>query len=536
MAWNTKSARVISNEENSGTEEVFDIEMPRRHNFFANGVLAHNCHEVDYTNLDCQYMKIINDLLRRNPKLRIVGFTGSPYRGSEDILGRFWVDCVYRVRTPYLVDRGYLVPTIFGFGHDEIRYDLHEWQTPDVDDHSDFTRAELLAMQRKITADSTVTEKIMGEVVALTSNRNAVMITGAGKKHLEQIAECLPTDSWVIITDQTGSKERRESLKAVSRGEKKYLLQIGCLTTGYDEARIDTSVLMRKIGSLTLLIQLLGRGMRLLKPRHIEAGIKKEDHLVLDYTDTMAEMADKYHNPILEQADEEKARKQDDQLITCPACNTENSPRARRCRHRPEDPEKEAQRCPPIEGRPNYSIDGRCEWFWSGNDCPGCGIKNDSTARECRSCGKILYDPNKNLAGKHYTDDDWRAVRKMFMQPTKNQEGLVVTYLLEGPPEEGEKTYDLAGEQLAKASEVFWPRSPHKWAQAVWRDKFLKQHLHRGWWGRVQGKHPGQIAKMGAMFDVPSHITHRVKDDGKSIIHRKRFLSGREAQAAENHK
>ena len=58
--------------------------------------------------------------------------------------------------------------------------------------------------------------------------------------------------------------------------------------------------------SLTLLVQLLGRGMRLLKPEQIAAGYKKEDHLVLDFTGTMFELGSLYEDPILEEAEAKK--------------------------------------------------------------------------------------------------------------------------------------------------------------------------------------------------------------------------------------
>lgn len=476
-------------------------------------LLIDECHEVDFTNPDCQYMQIINELLRRNHKLRIVGLTGSPYRGDAEITGRFWKKCVYRVRTEYLVGRGYLVPTIFGFGHDDLQYDLHEFKLPDDDKHQDYSQKEMLAMQRKILEDGSATQRIMAEVVALTKDRNAVMITGAGRRHLEEIAKCLPDGSWAIITDRTGNTERRESLKAVSRGEIKYLLQIGCLTVGYDEPLIDTSVIMRKISSLTLLVQLLGRGMRLFKQKHLDMGRKKDDHLVLDYTDTLAEMMEIYQNPILESAQQQKA-KRENELIECPKCGTENSKFARRC-----------------IGHDLVSIDGRCEFFWSASPCPKCGTLNDKCARECRSCQYLIIDPNRNLTGKHYTDDDWREVRTMKLRATKSGDGLVVDYLLSIDPgaelQEGAKTREHAGEVCELATEVFYPNSDKQWAKAAWRNKFLTKHLHRAWWPRISGKHAGQIVKMAAMFDTPSHLTHRVNTEGKSIIHRKRFLSGR---------
>lgn len=479
-------------------------------NFNFDFLLVDECHEVDYKNDDCQYMLIINELLRRNKNLRILGFTGSPFRGDDSIVGEFWQKCVYKISTSFLVDRGFLVPTIFGYGHDEIRYDLNEFHI-DAEKNSDYTQKELLAMQRKLTADSTATQLIMAEVVELTKDRNAVMITGAGKKHLEQIAECLPDDSYIIITESTGSKKRREGLKEISDGKKKYILQVGCLTTGYDEPLIDTSVLLRKIGSLTLLIQLLGRGMRLLKPKHKEKGLHKIDHSVLDYTDTMAEMAGLYNDPILDGAEKQRAVINNDDLIVCPACNTQNSPRARRCIYKPEKPRAASD----VLGVRNFSIDGRCEWFWNSKTCEKCDTKNDTTARECRKCDHVLIDPNKNLTNKHYTDDDWREVKKMEIASTKNKEGLLVFYHLS----DGEK-----------ATEIFWPESRKRWAKAQFYNSFIKSHLHKGWHPKARGMGVTGLVRMQAMFDAPTHITHRKGEKGYDIIHRKRFRSGREVK------
>lgn len=467
------------------------------------------CHQVDFTSEDSQYMQIIDALQTRNPKLRIIGLTGSPYRGDEDILGDFWVKKVFSINTSFLVDRGYLVPTFFGFGHDDVQYDLSEFTIKDPDSKSDYTKQELLSMQRIITKDCEKTRAIVAEVVELTKNRNAVMITGAGKKHIEQIASYLPENSWVIITDSTSTKERRESLKAVSRGEKKYILQIGCLTTGYDEALIDTSVIMRKIGSLTLLVQLLGRGMRLLKPRHIEAGITKDDHLVLDYTETMMEMAGIYENPILEKAQAQRAMR--DQLqVECPLCHTQNSVHARRC-----------------IGQHNGA---RCEFFWSFVECGHCGVKNDKVARECRHCGQYLRDPAEKLLNKHYTDDDFLKVYRMTMKHTKNGQGIVVEYVIESKKHDA-TTYEYQGHAVRGevATEVFYPKSDKKWMVGKWKKDFLSKHVHRTWFGKVSAMGIEALIKNQAMFDVPTHITHRVNEEGKSIIYRKKFLSGRES-------
>ncbi len=489
-------------------------------------ILVDECHEVDYEKDESQYMQILNEMQRRNPKLRVIGFTGSPYRGSEDIIGDFWRHCIYKVRTPELVDRGFLVPTFFGYEQQQAEgYHLEDFHVHAEDDNSDFSQKELLAMQRIITKDSTTTQRIMAEVVKLTASRNAVMITGSGKKHLEQIAECLPKDSYAIITDSTGSTERRRLLKEVRDGKRKYVLQIGCLTTGFDAPLIDTSVIMRKIGSLTLLIQLLGRGMRLLKPEHKEAGYIKTDHLVLDYSDTMEEMGDKYDNPILEKAQKQKSEREKN-VITCPVCSTINSDRAKRCINSPKSLEGVIRL--DVQGVENYSIDGRCEWFWDSAECSTCKTKNSSVSKECRKCGELMKDPDINLKGKHYTDNDFQPVKKMTMKTTKNGDGIIVDYFLASPPGEFDRTKIIDGEELVVASEIFHPSRQERWAKGPWW-AFLKAHLHKSWHGKVSGKRAGDIVRMASAFDVPTHITHRRRQDKKSIIHRKKFLSGRES-------
>lgn len=510
---------------------MFDIEMPNHHNFFANGILAHNCHEVDFLSPDGQYMRIINEMILRNAKndrkMRIIGMTGSPYRGVKDIIGPFWKSCVFKVRTPYLVEREYLVRTLFGFGHDETQYDLSEFKIDENDDHSDYTKDQLDQMQKKIVADKKVTQLIVEEVVKLTAHRNAVMITGAGKKHLMQVAEFLPEDSWVIITDSTGNRERRISLKQVYDGKKKFVLQIGCLTTGIDIPLIDTSVIMRKIGSLTLLVQLLGRGMRLLKPFQKEAGIIKDDHLVLDYSGTMAEMADIYDDPVLEKAALDKAKQDDADMVICGACQTKNSPRAQRCVGRIEDGDDtrmfQVMRTT-RDGLPvhNFSLDGRCENFFNSKECPFCGTPNSNSARECRQCEGMLVDPSKNLSARHYVDEDFRGVLDMKLALTKNAKGIVVTYIIDGPVlNEGAKTVNFFGESREVAVEIFHPHGAEKWMKLKWI-QFVEQHTTTSARKLLQGKSAVDIVKLSNLITKPSQITHRVNSDGKSIVYRRR--------------
>jgi DNA repair protein RadD len=397
-------------------------------------ILVDECHQVNWQDIisehpETQYGVIMNELNRRckakyGHEVIVIGYTGSPFRGVESIKGAYWKHEIVNISTKYLVDLGFLVPTIFG-GQDieDLQYDLHDFASSDVDGVQDFTDSQLKEMQEEILKQGTLTQKIMLKVMELTRDRLGVLITCAGKKHCKEAAKYLPEGSYSIVTEDMGQKARRKALKDAATGRKKYTLQIGCLTTGVNIPYWDTSVILRKIMSLTLLTQLLGRPMRLLKPDQIAAGLVKENHLCLDFTGTMFELGGLYEDPILEEAEAQRAKRSGEQ-VPCPKCQTMNSPYARRC-----------------IGKDSTSPDGRCEEFFSFIRCgfdkhgirifdDGCGTKNDPTARYCRQCDHVLRDPNAALNERAYTDKEWTDVQDFKVELTKDAEGVLYRYLV----------------------------------------------------------------------------------------------------------
>ena len=477
--------------------------------FIPNLILIDECHHVDFqeierwqqdksTEIKTSYGKIITHFLKLNPKLRIIGYTGSPFRGKIDIVNKFWTKKLSEVPTMQLVEMGYLVPPVFGFGDDLHHYDLHEFDK--IDKHEDFSSKELVAMQRKISKDKIMTHRIMEEVVNRCKDRLGVLITCAGKKHCEQVAECLPPGSWGIVTDDTSTKKRRKILSDAKEGKIKYVIQVGCLTTGINVTFWSVCVILRRIGSLTLLVQLIGRVLRTLKPYQIDQGLEKNDALILDYTDTFESMGEIFDDPILNKAVAAKADESGDYL-ECPKCQTHNSKYAVRC----------------IGG----GLD-RCDHFFQFQECQKCGTKNAPTAQACRNCQAILIDPNKALLNKAYTDADYKPVLKTLFEPTKSGDGLKVVYQLDSI------YHDKGIEKQEFATEYLKPfgQQPHE--KQKWRS-FVSAHVSNGF--RVQlsrMRNIQEILRSKAIFDMPCEITHRVNPKGFSIINRKKFRSGRE--------
>jgi DNA repair protein RadD len=405
------------------------------------------------------------------------------------------------------------VPPHFGFPpSDELHYDYSGCEVSK--DTGDYVESDL---ERIADEQSEKLTPIMREVVERTRDRNVVLIFAASKRHCDQIAAHLPKNETAIITADTKLEHRRAYIRAAreyrpddpsagivktDKGEPlfdgthrvKYLINCGTLTTGVNIPTIDVVVYLRAVGSLVLLIQSIGRGLRLMEE------VAKRDCLVLDYAEVMARLGGLYNSPILEQAELERS----EGLGTtkaCPKCNTINGEYARRCM-----------------GEDANSMDGRCEHFWQSNECPACGTHNDVTARECRQCGGELKDPNEKLTGKAYTDADLKPVLRREFAPVKNGECLMITY-----------TLDIGNGQTESAKEFFWPGSQKQMAKRLWKLWVIDHVRDRNWQGLAISMRSAKAVCSGqAMFDCPTHITHRINDKGRSIIHRRVFRSGRE--------
>lgn len=482
-------------------------------------ILIDECHQMNWEDVvsespETQYGVIMTELNRRckdkyGHDVIVIGYTGSPFRGTDSIKGAYWKHEIVNIDTKYLVDIGFLVPTIFGLHDiDDLHYDLSAFEASGSDGTQDFTAEQLKQMQKEILEQGTLTQKIMLKVMELTKNRNGVLITCAGKKHCQEAAKYLPEGSYAIVTEDMGQKARRKALKDAYTGKIKYVFQIGCLTTGVNIPLWDTSVILRKIMSLTLLVQLLGRGMRLLKKEQIDAGYHKEDHLVLDFSGTMFELGHLYEDPILEEAEAQRSKRSGEQ-VPCPKCGTMNSPYARRC-----------------IGKDALSPDGRCEEFFSYIRCgfdkhgirifdDGCGTKNDPTARYCRHCDHVLRDPNAALNERAYTDNEWTDVKDFKIELTKDEKGVVYRYFI--TKENGKDGW---------ANEVFYPFGrQEKYLKNQFKIKGLLNHVSdRNLIDNLMNCHSAKaFMAFTGLIRAPKRITHRFNDKGRDIIHRKEF-------------
>lgn len=467
-------------------------------------VILDECHMINYDNEDSMMMKIIIHFQTLNPKVRILGLTGSPYRGTEPILGDFWTKNLYQISTEFLVGEGWLCGPEFGwpehqedtFDFDQLeqKYGTHEFTDEQMDEFRN--------------GDPKLTARIMAEVVHRTADDLGVLIFAQTKKHCQEVADSLPPGSWGIITDDSTDAERADVFAKAKSGEIKYTINVGVCSTGWDCPYWQVVIYLRRIGSLVFFIQSMGRAARLFiesgadmgkltrEERLLEiAASRKPNFKVLDFAGGVEKLIQLYENEFLAQAQFEKA-KREGSVIYCPKCSCENSDKARRC-----------------IGTSSMGV--RCDFFWIKTDCRQCGAHNDVTARECRLCKCELIDPNLKLLHKAYTDQELVVVEKWEFDKTKNG-GILVRYILEGEkPDHGWpiEFYAPCGSQTAKR---------------VWYNNFVKLHVRcQTWQSKIYVmRSVDAILGMKAAFSRPTHIAYRINDKSKFVIGRRKFNNG----------
>lgn len=461
------------------------------------------------------YTLIIRELQRRarekyGTELRVIGYTGTDYRSTQPIINPdfntpgFWRSAVCDISMDYLEKVGQIVPTIFGMS--SLRYNLDQFHAAGGEGCAEFSSAQLAEMQDAISSQKTMTANIMREVYNLTRERNGVLVTCAGVKHCQEAADALPPGcTYAVITEEMNYKKREKILNAADRGEIKFIFQVGCLTTGINVPFWDTSVILRRIGSLTLLVQLLGRGVRNLKDYHVSAGVVKTDHLVLDYGGAMDELGELYFNPMLEKYT--YARDEDKKEF-------------KHCKHKHVNG-KHARRCMWVDPVTNE----RCgEWFTFRLCGPrkdhtgrvitqGCGAKNDIAARNCSACGTTLIDPNEALNNKHYTVDDYCNVIGFSVEPA-NGDAVGFKYRLE-----------QNGVEFT-AWEIFRPGSKSPQDRKAWLHNGILKHCisEEGRKALKRARTPFDVIDCLPYIMAPQRVTHRKNGRNKDVITRKVFF------------
>lgn len=336
-----------------------------------NIIVVDEAHAINYTDHRTCFMRILRHYKQEYPDMRLLGATGTNFRfKGSTIVGD---DCIFKtqvgnITTESLIETGYLINPDFSVDRNLVI----DFSKVKIKQNGQFDSKQLDAV---ISDSVRLTELICKQVIHImeTQARFGVFIFATTRKHAEEIMTHLPPDKTALILGDTPQHERTEILDKARRGEIKYLVNIAIISVGVDVPAYDTIAYLRPTESLVLLVQTMGRALRL------SERTGKTSALVLDFAGNI-ERHSHWDNPILLKALQQIEDEDDRQRpIICPKCMAANTDTARRC-----------------VGMNNKV---RCDYYFEFKECPNedCQTQNDIAARHCHKCEAELIDPNKKL-------------------------------------------------------------------------------------------------------------------------------------------
>jgi len=279
-------------------------------------VIIDEAHRIGRADIG-MYYSFIQELDEiNNGYLKVLGFTATPYRMDSGLLhegdDRLFTDIAYTVPMLRMIKDGYLCPVV------------PKQPTTQLDVSGVGTRGgEFIAKDLEAAVDKEeTTASAVEEIVTLGADRGSWLVFCSGVSHAENVRNAIRKHgiSAETVTGGTPAAERNRILIDYKAGRLRCVTNANVLTTGFDAPGTDLIALLRPTKSVSLYVQMVGRGMR------IAPG--KEDCSVLDFAGNTFR-----HGPVdtVDGRKKENDVPGDAPVKHCPQCGSENHTAARFC-------------------------------------------------------------------------------------------------------------------------------------------------------------------------------------------------------------
>lgn len=259
---------------------------------------------------DTEYRTLLKKLQEKNKRVRVIGYTATPYRMGLGMLtdGGIFTHIAYDITGMRafnrLIDEGYLSPLV-------------PFPTETVLDLSGVGRTggEYNQKQAQAAIDVTsITRSAIEESLDKARSRKHWLIFASGIEHAENIANmlCMYGQNAAAVHSKMSQDEIDRRIAAFRAGKLRMLVNADMLTVGFDFPEIDCIVMLRATLSTGLWVQMLGRGTRpvyapgfdneddIQRWAAIYAG-GKENCLVLDFANNISNLGP-INDPVLPKA------------------------------------------------------------------------------------------------------------------------------------------------------------------------------------------------------------------------------------------
>ena len=233
--------------------------------------IVDECHLINPKNIESMYMTFFKAIDCKH----ILGLTATPYRivnkfcvdGKEKIytgclsmLNRiypfFFSSIIYKIELKDLMRQGYILkPEYVDYSNG---YDLNQLKINSTG--CDYTDESV----KKYNTKKDRLENVIKAVKEFYEKKNKILIFCSCKDQAYQIKELLENNNFkpLLVFGDTTKDERSKIINIFKNNEKQILINVACLTTGFDCPSLDCVILARQIMSPTLYFQIIGRLVR----------------------------------------------------------------------------------------------------------------------------------------------------------------------------------------------------------------------------------------------------------------------------------
>lgn len=229
-----------------------------------NLIVVDEAHQIEAD----MYNKIIESARAKNPDLKLLGCTATPYTASGGYIygpEKIFKSVTYAKSLSWMISRGYLVPP----------------RTKHMAEAFDSKGVPILAgeynqgaLEDLVLSDNSKLERQVKDALSRLTERKKCAWACVSIKHAEAVYRLISEDAALVHSEMTPT-ERAYHMRSFEEGAARHMVFVSILSQGYDFPAIDSIVLMRPTRSSGLYVQTVGRGLR------VAPG--KQDCLVLDY-------------------------------------------------------------------------------------------------------------------------------------------------------------------------------------------------------------------------------------------------------------
>lgn len=222
------------------------------------------------------YLKVIHHARQLNPELELLLVTATPRRADRRNLRALIDNVADQITLGELIREGHLVRPRALVIDTGVREQLEGLKRKRFEE---FDQAEVERIMNK----RVINDKVVAEWKEHAGDRQTVVFCST-LQHARDMLDAYTRAGvsarmvWGDMPDQ----ERKDTLGDFDAARFQVVINVAVLTEGWDCQRVSCVVLLRKESDKGVLIQMIGRGLRIVDPE-LYPGVQKDDCIVMDF-------------------------------------------------------------------------------------------------------------------------------------------------------------------------------------------------------------------------------------------------------------